>query len=859
MCLVAVVVAVSGCTQMHELWNTPIGDLLPSSDDPNGCISDGCVDADWVVNQTLTDAGAANRSPNDLPPVTDRVDIVSHEGLAAESVAWPHEPAAAHTSEEPIYTLTEPVAIYEPQVRSEGKLRRMMRRARRQWRRDNRPSLSERLHDVWSTPLIDLPVPFAGTITDWWNEPVLWAVDPPEDFIDHTPYRHWATQIDYPDVASPPVPVETFAAEPRRLRNPQKDAIWDMPLEQAIQIALTHSHIIRSSGQFLNPANPLLTSPDFVASSLDPAIQETGVLFGQRGVEAALSEFDAQFTTSMIWGRDERIQNTAVGTGVPQGDTLTQETGAFSAGITKRLATGGVVGVIHDWNYLGSNVNGFSPSFNNPLLFPSTYTGRVRLEARQPLWAGAGTEYTRIAGPITDQIQGVTGVQQGVVIARINNDIELADFELAIRDLVRDVESLYWQLYISYQRFDNEMRLLSEAIESYQNVQALVQTASPLAGALEESDAIEFVYQMQSRVDQARDNLYDVEAQLRRIIGLPVNDGRVIRPVEEPTIAELVPDWQVMLGTALSSRVELRKQKWNIKQLSLQLRAAEHLVKPRLDLVAAYQVNGFGDRLLGDTDDGVTDRGLGNAYATMTRGDQTGWNIGLEFSVPFGLRFAHTQVKNIEFRLAKAHAALAEAEKEISHELAHTFRELDRSYLQMRTNYNRKRTAARKVEAVRALHRSEPERYTEQAILQALDQFNQIEQEYLQSVVEYNLALMELNYRAGSLLAMNNVHLTEGAWTLEAEADVWDRAMDRQHSTPTLPIVEQRPEAFAAPAVRAPLGPPVESAGPAFTGWSPPVEDPGSPWPAVQQQDETPSLQEEQAPLPPALQPGAGR
>jgi hypothetical protein len=820
-CLVALVAAISGCTHVHQLWNTPILDLLPLNDRP--------------------------------------MENLAHQTPASEPTATAGA-ASAPAGEEPLYALTEPVAIYDEQVPSKGRLRRMMRRARRQERRADRPSLSERLHDVWDTPLIDLPVPFAGTLTDWWNEPVLWAEDPPEEFIDHTPYRHWATQIDYPDVAAPPPPVETFAAEPRRLRNPQKDEVWDMPLEQAIGIALSNSHIIRSSGQFLNPANPLLTNPEFVASSLDPAIQESGVLFGQRGVEAALSEFDAQFTTSMIWGRDERIQNTAVGTGIPEGNTLVQETATFSTGITKRLATGGVVGVIHDWNYNGSNANDFSTGLGNPLLFPSTYTGRVRLEARQPLWAGAGTEYTRIAGPITEQIQGVTGVQQGVVIARINNDIELADFELAIRDLVRDVESLYWQLYIAYQRFDSEMQLLAQAIDSYQNVQALVQSASPLAGALEESDASEFVYQMQSRVDLARDNLYDVEAQLRRIIGLSVNDGRVLRPLNEPTIAEFVPDWQVMLGHALGARAELRKQKWTIKQLELQLRAAEHLVKPRLDLVAAYQVNGFGDSLLGSTNDGVTDEGLGNAYATLTRGDQTGWNVGLEFSVPFGLRFAHTQVKNLEFRLAKAHAGLAEAEKEISHELADTFRELDRSYLQMRTNYNRKRTASRKVEAVRALHRSEPERYTEQAILQALDRLNQIEQEYLQSIVEYNLALMELNYRAGSLLGMNNIHLTEGPWKLEAEADVWDRAMDRQHSTPTLPIVEQRPEAFAVPAASAPIGPPVESAGPAFRSWSPlHAEDPGSPWPSLQQQGETPSVQEEQAPLPPALQPGSAR
>lgn len=804
------------------MWNTPVSTLLPA--EAPGIDDDECL-------------------PSTTRPGGVRLADSEWETSVSEDVA------------EPIYSLTEPDATYTPDLPRQGRLRRMARRARRRWRRANRTPLSERASDLWNTP-VDLPVPLSGAITDWWDEPALWAKDPPADFIDHTPYRSWASEIDYPDVATPPVPDETFLKEPRRLRNSQKDEIWDMPLQQAIQIALSNSHIIRSSGQFLNPGNPLLNNPDFVASSLDPAIQESGVLFGQRGVEAALSEFDAQFTTSMIWGRDERIQNTAIGTGVPEGDTLTQETGTFSAGITKRLATGGVVGVIHDWNYLGSNVNDFSQGFSRPLLFPSTYTGRVRLEARQPLWAGAGTEYTRVAGPITEQIQGVTGVQQGVVIARINNDIELAEFEGAIRDMVRDVESLYWQLYIAYQTFDSEMRLLAAAVESYQNVQALVETASPLAGALEESDAIEYVYQMQSRVDQARDNLYDVEAQLRRIIGLPVNDGRVIRPLDEPTIAEFVPDWQVMLGDALAHRVELRKQKWNIKQLELQLNAAEHLVKPRLDLVAGYQVHGFGNDLLGSQSDGVTSQGLGNAYSTLTQGDQTGWNIGLEFSVPFGLRFAHTQVRNLEFKLAKAHAALAEGEQEIAHELADAFRELDRTYLQMQTNYNRKLTSARRVEAVRALHQSDPERYTENAILRSLDQLNQIEQQYLQSIIEYNLALMELNYRAGSLLMTNNVHLAEGPWTAEAEHDVLERMRDRQHSTPTLPIVEQQPQAFAIPEGSPPAVAPIETYGPAVEGWIGDGIPPASAAPAtegVPSADPSRRFREERTPLPPAL------
>ena len=648
-----------------------------------------------------------------------------------------------------------------------------------------------------------------------WNRSLFWGTKPPPVYEDPTPYRNWASQIDYPDVTSPPSADAQTAVEPRRLRNLEKEEIWDMSLEQAIQIALSNNQIIRSAGQFLSPANPLLNSPDFVPSSLDPAIQESGVLFGQRGVEAALAEFDTQFTTTAIWGRDEQIQNSQIGTGVTPGSTLTQETGAVSLGLTKRFATGGVVAFIHDWNYQGTNTNDFIPGAR---LFPSAYTGRVRIETRQPLWAGAGTEYTRIAGPITEQIQGVTGVQQGVVIARINNDIELTEFEGAIRDLLRDVETLYWQLYLSYQTFDMEKSLLADAEASYRKVDALRASESAFAGAVEKAESQTFVIQMQDRVDLARNNLYDAEAQLRRIIGLTVNDGKVIRPLDAPTLAEFVPDWHLTLSEALTRRVELRKQKWNIKRLELQLRAAEHLVKPRLDFVASYQVNGFGDDLLGDerTNNGLVQTNLGNAAATITRGDQTGWNMGFEFSFPFGLRFAHTQVSNLQFQVAKARAALSEQESEVRHELADTFRQLDQTYLSMQRRYNLKLIAGDKIASIEALQPTDPNRYSEGVVLQEREAHVQAQQAYMQSIIEYNIAVMELHYRAGKLLEMNNVHLSEGPWDAEAEADVLDRGYDRWHSLPTKTMLHAEPEAFAHSGPVVSGDPSIEYYGPAF-------------------------------------------
>src|SRR5690606_35155345 len=280
-CMLTLVAVISGCAQVHQLWNTPIADLLPFEQSGQSNVDD-CIGEDLrtsALDRSVEPGGGLVGSGE--PPV----EAVGARSLLAPPAA-PADETPTEQRADPIYALTEPVAVYEPEARSNGHLRRMMRRARRQWRRANRPSLSDRMHDVWHTPLIDLPVPFAGAITDWWNEPVLWAANPPEDFVDPIPYRHCASQIDYPDVESPPLPPETFAVEPRRLRNPQKEEIWDMPLEQARQIALANSHIIRSGGQFLNPDNPLLMSPEFVAPSLDPAIQESGVLYGQRGVEA---------------------------------------------------------------------------------------------------------------------------------------------------------------------------------------------------------------------------------------------------------------------------------------------------------------------------------------------------------------------------------------------------------------------------------------------------------------------------------------------------------------------------------------------------------------------------------------------
>ncbi|MGE3315323.1 MAG: TolC family protein [Planctomycetaceae bacterium] len=588
-------------------------------------------------------------------------------------------------------------------------------------------------------------------------------------------YKQSATEIDYTVVDDPGAAVVANTNQPHTLYNRQRDEVWDMTLVEAIQLAMTNNKIIRTDQQFLNSGSSLVRSPDFAPSSLDPAIQESGVLFGNRGVEAALADFDTNFTTSLVWGRDERVQNNAFfGGGLDAGNTLVNETANFSAALEKQFAYGGAFGVTHDWDYLGTNAPG--------TLFPTSYTGNLGARYRQPLWAGAGVEYTRIAGPLNPNFGGITGVSQGVVIARINNDIELADFEANVRNMLIDVENLYWDLYLQYRLYDTVVVAHNSALRTWREAKAKldiggVRNFKPA----DEAQASDQLFATRAGVENVLSQLYTTESSLRRMLGLPVNDGRVIRPFDEPAAGQFVPDWNSSLAEALAGRVELRKQKWAIKSLELQLQAARSLTNPRLDFVSAYRVNGFGDTLLEHGDnDGVTAQGLNSAYETLSQGNQTGWNLGFEFAMPIGFRSAHAQVRNYELRLAKARELLAVQEMDIAHELAIAVQNLERNYQTAQTNWNRRIAAQRRVELFEA--EVEAGTATLDLVLRAQTSLADADRDYYTSLTNYNKSIANLHFRKGTLLEYDNVFLAETEWSPEAYREALRRAWARSHA-----------------------------------------------------------------------------
>ncbi len=609
-------------------------------------------------------------------------------------------------------------------------------------------------------------------------------------------YMDQATQIEYPDVEVPSLDTASQGLEPRTLANHQASVAWELALEEVVQLALANSQAMTDLG------GSVISSPGRVSTVYDPAIAESDP---RLGVEAALSQFDAQFATSMFWERNDRVNNNLlIGGGVRE---LQQDVGKFEASLTKRAATGSQFAVRHSVNYDWNN-----QPFN---LFPSAYDVVAEVEARHPLLRGGGLEFNRIFGPdATPSLR----FRNGVLLARVDHDVSLTDFEAGVRDFVSNVENAYWDLYFAYRQLDARVSARDGALATWRRIRELREAGAEGGEAPLEARAGAEYFEFRAQVEDALSGgpggstragagnrsgefsgvggLYEREANLRLLIGLPLNDGRLIRPADEPTTARIAVDWQAMLIESLARRVELRRQRWMVKRRELELTASKNFLLPRLDVVARYRWRGFGDDLIRPNSGSAAQ--FDNAYQNLADGDFQEWRTGFEFSVPLGMREGLSAVRNAELRLARERAVLAKQERVIEHDLAGAVRELYRAYAVTQTNFNVWLKSNERVDAInRAIDAG---LITQDDELDAQRDRSEAEVRYFRSLIEYNLAIKAVNFEKGALLDYSGVQLSEGQWPRKAYHDAREQAR-RRSAAVRLDYTYTRPEAISRGAV----------------------------------------------------------
>jgi len=579
-------------------------------------------------------------------------------------------------------------------------------------------------------------------------------------------YRALATQIEYPVVSQCSASYEAWAQlEPLSLTNSENVEYWDIRLEELTHVALSQSKVIRDLG------GVVLRSPSTVRTFWDPALVETDPRFG---IDAALSAFDAQLSTSAYGEKNNRALNNEFFGGGTR--ILHQDAFVLQQQISKRAVTGTEFAFRHNIDYDANNAPGN--------LFPSAWNVNLESEFRHPLLQGGGMQYNRIAGPSL-----IPGVYNGVLIARVNTDIELADFEMAVRDLVSNIENAYWDLYFAYRDLDAKIAARDSALDTWRRIHALYEAGRRGGEAEKEAQAREQFFRFQEEAQNALSGLlidgtrtdngsgggtfrglggvHVTERRLRMLVGLPPSDGRLLRPADEPLTAPIAFDWAETTREAVLRRAELRRQRFLTRRHELEWIASKNHLLPQLDAIGRYRWRGFGNRLLNPDSSGLPP--FDNAYANLTGGDFQEWQLGMELSVPLGFRRGFAAVRNAELQLSRSRAILEEQERQVLHAVAGSVAETQRAYVLSQTAFNRLDAAKQQLEAVRAAF--EADKLPLDSLLDAQRRLADAESRYFRSLAEYAIAVKNVHYSKGTLLDYDGVYLSESGWPAAAYQD----------------------------------------------------------------------------------------
>jgi outer membrane protein TolC len=590
-------------------------------------------------------------------------------------------------------------------------------------------------------------------------------------------------------------------SKPRTTNDPEAAEVWPLTLQQAIQIGLDNSEVVRviAFGAQGIPVGgfeptPLNTGASGgVASSLgsgtlqtvyDPAILETQIA-------TALSNFDTAFTTSLLWGNSVQPFNNGVQggslslTGTKYPVISVNDSATFQWGLSKRTATGALIGIVNNESYSYQN-----SSF---LVWPSAWTSNLQFTLTQPLLGSAALPGQSAGPPV-----GLEANRAPIVISRLNADAAVWRFKAEVMAEVRSIEQQYWSLAQVHVQLWAADRAVSLAQEILNREQAeLVVGRGTIADVAEAAQRLEqFNLDLVTRTS----DVITTERQLRNLLGLPPADNRRIIPVTPPTEARLEPDWDSSLAQMLTFQPDIVQQQILVRVAELQLLIARNQLLPQLSLNALYQLNGLGQQLDSSlaTMTGATLKALNPVIANQERaaglntnpGNYSNfvtWQLGFTFQMPLGMRSPLANTRQAQYVLLRSRAYLAQVVHQTTHSLARFFLEIDANYKQFKTASRLRAAAAQRLDAQRAYY--EEGRITIDRFLDAVSQYATAVATEAQYKTTYNISIVALEEAKGTLLAYDNIAVAEGPNPRKA----YIQAKDIQAAHRQLPISPDGP------------------------------------------------------------------
>jgi len=332
-----------------------------------------------------------------------------------------------------------------------------------------------------------------------------------------------------------------------------------------------------------------------------------------------------------------------------------------------------------------------------------------------------------------------------VVLARIDTERSFFQLKDTVQTQVRGVVEAYWNLVnarVASWAADQQVR---QAEEAYRIAEGRFQAEIQRGGSYFQARSTLASFRA-NRV-AARANVLQTEAALRNLLGLPPWDEAQLIPTTEPAQERLRPVWPDIVELAAQRRPDLIELKLILEADEQQLIIANNNALPQLNALALYRWNGLQGELPN-----------GNGIATAP-GQFTDWTLGVNFSVPVGLRSARARLRQRELILARDRANLDQGLHAASHNLATTLRSLDQTYEQYLA-FKEARDIARQTVTVRQEEFAVGRGIFVDVLVAITDWGNAMTSEAL-ALTQYNTLLAEVERQTGTILETHGVRFYE--------------------------------------------------------------------------------------------------
>ena len=437
----------------------------------------------------------------------------------------------------------------------------------------------------------------------------------------------------------------------------------------------------------------------------NPAIETTRV------VEAEAA-FDGVFFGNLT--RRQIDQPTASQLSATKSEFLTT-----ALGVRKLLPSGTVITGQYQLNRTKQD---FAYQTINP-----AYTSAFSLDLRQPLLRGFGLDFNR----------------SGILISKNNRHISDLTFRRQIRDTIRQIEEAYWRLVQARADVVITARELADFEQIYRYLVARKDfDILPVNIAATEADLelahVDFV--------RRRAALFDAQDRLVGAMNDPelnLADAIEVIPSDFPQLERLLVDRLAEVQTALDHRTEIHEQQLQVNNAEIGIDRAKNSELPKLDLALTATYQGLSS---------TADR----SFDEVSRRKFINYEVGVQVELPIGNRGPKAARRRAELQRSQAAANLRRVMEDVILDVNLSVRRLETSYDQIEPSFASVEARRRELES----HVARAERKdigTLSTELGARRSLASTRRTMLNAIVEYNIAIVDLERAKGTLLEYNNI------------------------------------------------------------------------------------------------------